>query len=77
MELFKAGNRIRHKKCLDMDLIVSRVIHCSDDEVILEVYYWSRFYKTLMISNMEEITINKDQYSNWRLIEEINHERYY
>ena len=68
--MFKKGNRIRNKSCLDVDLVVGDVVNESPDHVELKVWYWNRHYSHLVNKNVEVVKIKREHFDNWTLMYE-------
>ena len=68
--IFKKGDRIRHRDCLDIDLIIVKTVADDINSSYLEVYYYNRFYRAIVILKTEIVEIEKEHLDNWLLIEE-------
>lgn len=66
--MFKAGNRIRHKNCIDIDLTICSV-NVSTTSIALEVLYWNRHYKAYAWPMTEWVEVKHEDVKNWTIIE--------
>ena len=65
---FQKGSVLRHKNCLDLDIVIADVITKSLTYVDLDVWWWNRNYDVVVNSRTETIRINIEDYPNWTLI---------
>ncbi len=68
--MFKKGDRFRHRNCLDTDIIVSKVVSQDTNSTYLEIYYYNRHYRAIILPKTEVVEIEQSQFANWSKIEE-------
>ena len=68
--MFVKGHRYRHKDCLDVDVIVTKVIVSESPEYVkANVLYWHRTLAKVMIPEIEEVKIKTEDFKNWEMVE--------
>ena len=67
--MFKIGDRIRHKICLDIDMVICSIT-LSTTGLTLEVLYYNRHYRAFAHPATDWVEIKHEDLDNWKLIEE-------
>ena len=58
------------KRCLDLDLIIQKVVNETIYGITMDVSFYNRHYKTLMWTTPETVFIRYEDYNNWEIVEE-------
>ena len=66
--MFKPMNRLRNKYCLDLDIIVVKVIGKTEAHVNLDVWYYNRNYDTIIDYKPDPVNIKREDFHNWTVV---------
>ena len=70
LDMFRTNERWRHRNCLDIDIIIQKVIYRDIDRMKLKVLYWNRHGGYLILPKADNIEIKTQDFKNWSLVQE-------
>lgn len=66
--LFQQGEKYRHNRCLDVDIIIVSNVEMTKDYAKLKVIYWNRHYNQPIDMEVDRVTIKKEEFKNWKQV---------
>lgn len=66
--MFRIGELWRNRNCLDIDFIVTRVSYQNAEYVKLNLLYWNRHGKYVIMPASEQVKIYRKDFHNWELL---------
>ena len=69
--MFHKGERWRHQNCIDVDIIVEKVVYRGPNYWKLKVFYWNRHYKDIILPTTDLVKIKCEDLSKWKLMESV------
>ena len=63
--MFKSNSILRHQSCLDVDLLVVKVVYKNEEYTKMKVLYFNRRNNMLLFPDVETVKINTKDFDKW------------